>query len=284
VSVAGTGPNDIWWFGTGKFTHWDGTQAQSMPASIPNPNGWTSISEIAQGDVWAAAGNTIFRWDGNAWSQGDLVPLDGGALSFTALWMASDTSGCVAGPSSLLSYDGEFWNGGPSNEPFDATIESFWAPSSSELRATELLAVGLAGLAMRPDSVGWNPDPTIPVADYYSVWGTSRSDVWAVGQTADHRSAVLVHWDGSSWLSTPIHLPAVQSAILSAVWAANPTDAWAVGSFQTAMGATCGLILHFDGTTWTQVPGPPAQTVWGSGPDDVWITEANDSQSVDRLQ
>lgn len=52
---------------------------------------------------------------------------------------------------------------------------------------------------------------------------------------------------------------------VQAVWAGSSKDAWAVGA--------AGTILHYDGTSWTQVPSTVTFSlgaVWGSGPSDVW--------------
>jgi hypothetical protein len=49
------------------------------------------------------------------------------------------------------------------------------------------------------------------------------------------------------------------------VWGAAPGDVWATGS--------TGVLLHFDGTSWTQVPSGASKFLWGvSGrrSDDVW--------------
>jgi len=42
---------------------------------------------------------------------------------------------------------------------------------------------------------------------------------------------------------------------LDAVAATSATDAWAVGNYSSAS-ASGTLILHWDGTAWTQVPSP----------------------------
>jgi hypothetical protein len=42
---------------------------------------------------------------------------------------------------------------------------------------------------------------------------------------------------------------------LSAVDATSATDAWAVGGYSSGS-ASGTLILHWDGTAWTQVPSP----------------------------
>jgi hypothetical protein len=84
---------------------------------------------------------------------------------------------------------------------------------------------------------------------YNAVWGTSRSNVFAVG--GDGR---ILHYNGSSWSRMTNEI----SADLFGVWANSPTEAWAVGE--------AGTILRFDGTSWTPMPSPtssPLASVWG---------------------
>lgn len=50
------------------------------------------------------------------------------------------------------------------------------------------------------------------------------------------------------------------------VWGSSSKDVWAVGS--------SGIILHFDGQSWTSVPSGTTQSlnaVWGSGTNNVWV-------------
>ena len=109
----------------------------------------------------------------------------------------------------------------------------------------------------------------------WSVWGTSASDVFAVGDFG-----AIVHYDGTSWSS--MVNPA--SGPLFDVWAAAPNDVIAVGG---------GGILHYDGTAWTFVDSTATNSwaVWGTSSTnvhfagaseerDLWGTSATDAFSV----
>ena len=55
------------------------------------------------------------------------------------------------------------------------------------------------------------------------------------------------------------------SSGLNGVWASSRSDAWAVGPG--------GLVLHFDGSEWSEVASGTSASlfaVWGLAPDDVW--------------
>jgi hypothetical protein len=115
---------------------------------------------------------------------------------------------------------------------------------------------------------GWNLVPTSGVmsayATLYSVWTSDPSHVWVAAY--NNGWGTIFRWDGTSWLTewTGNSLPVC-------IWGTSASDIWAVG--------TGGLILHWNGTSWSLVTNP-ARTlgtilsdltaVWGTGSDDVW--------------
>jgi hypothetical protein len=79
----------------------------------------------------------------------------------------------------------------------------------------------------------------------------SSSDAWAVGI-----GATALHWDGTSWM--PVKLPGGHFLDrLYAVDALSSSDAWAAGQ-QVAIPSqvTKTLIVHWDGSSWKQIPSP----------------------------
>jgi len=94
--------------------------------------------------------------------------------------------------------------------------------------------------------------------DLFGVWGSSASDVFAVGQ-----GGTILHYDGSSW-SVQV---SGTTAELSGVWGSSPTDVFAVGRPAT--------ILHFDGSRWSAQSGAVPQSflrgVWGTSAADVFV-------------
>jgi hypothetical protein len=97
-----------------------------------------------------------------------------------------------------------------------------------------------------------------------AVAGTSTSDVWAVGFSftcsADLKPMVL-HWDGTSWsaVTTP-KLNTNDNAALNSIVAIAPDNVYAAGYQPATNGAVQTLIEHWDGSTWTVVPSPNANS------------------------
>ncbi|OJY23859.1 MAG: hypothetical protein BGO98_18150 [Myxococcales bacterium 68-20] len=121
------------------------------------------------------------------------------------------------------------------------------------------------------DEAAWCPVPTT-VSTLYSltaIWGSSKSDVWAVGS-----GGTIIHYDGTAWKKTPTD-PAILNTFRG-VWGSGPNDVWVV--------SMTDVIFHTTGfangtATWTREPGPgaalpeqrTATTVWGTSADDVRI-------------
>lgn len=96
-----------------------------------------------------------------------------------------------------------------------------------------------------------------------SVWGTSATDVWAVGADArDGTGPLVVHFDGTAWT----RVPTGQTA--GGLW-------WVFGfaGGPIYMGGEGGVILRYSGGAFSRMSTPGPNTVfgiWGASPDDLW--------------
>ncbi|MDQ3931203.1 MAG: S-layer homology domain-containing protein, partial [Chloroflexota bacterium] len=105
----------------------------------------------------------------------------------------------------------------------------------------------------------------------------SADDIWALGsfseQNVEH--AYILHWDGAAW--TIAHTTGYPyGSALPGITIVAPDDVWAVGKkgLDSPENST-PLALHWDGTSWSevpvpQVPGGGLNGVDGSGSDDIW--------------
>jgi hypothetical protein len=114
-------------------------------------------------------------------------------------------------------------------------------------------------------------------AVFFSVSGTSPSDIWAVGE--DGGSALLIeHWDGTSWSTVKSKQYRPNSALYDVVAIAHD-DVWAVGYYTPIPESNQRLFLvHWNGAEWTEEAAPdPVRTGTGqlfdvdaTASDDVW--------------
>jgi hypothetical protein len=153
------------------------------------------------------------------------------------------------------------------------------------------------------------PDPT-PIV--YAFWGTSRTDLWALGGGLGSGGTILhyngsmwtqvfymtnapalyggygsasndiwavgnagaiMHWNGTAW--TSVASPTIHP--LRAAFAVNPSEAWAVGD--------AGTIVHWNGTMWQLDAGSglvsdPLHGVWAVDTNDVWVVGGDTSRGV----
>jgi hypothetical protein len=119
--------------------------------------------------------------------------------------------------------------------------------------------------------------------------------VWAVGYTVsldDPYQTLTMHWNGAGWsiVDSPNYtFPGAYNALLD-VTAVSSTDVWAVGGAPLSGVGGRGLLLHFDGVSWTLEPGPPNFEFWASSTrngvtalstNDVWAVGDYDAWHFD---
>lgn len=119
-------------------------------------------------------------------------------------------------------------------------------------------AVGSGGLVYRYGDDGWERAGGGSVQDLHGVWGTAPDDVFVVGN-----GGTILHWDGEVLVSMPVD----GRPDLRAVWGTSSTNVFAVGR---------DAIVHYDGQSWsTHEHSGELRALHGTGPDDVWAVGAS---------
>lgn len=222
--------------------HWDDAawSLVSMP-DVDSPSALYAVSASSGSDVWAvgSAGNNtlIEHWDGSAWSR---VPSPNGD-----------------GQSQLLSVDALASN--------DVWADGFSIASGS----------GSEPLLLHWDGVSWNAVPnTQPSLQnlFTGISGSQSDDVWAVGSAyyppSNSEVQLAERWNGVDW--EVVRGPGSQTVlgVLNDVVALSPSDVWVAVS---TGGPRFGAVLHWDGSTLTQVNLPwSAGKLAASSANDVW--------------
>ena len=103
-------------------------------------------------------------------------------------------------------------------------------------------------------------DPSSSYNALTSVSADSASDAWAVGayrnNTTGVRDTLILHWNGTAWSRVASPSPGTRLNMLTGVSAAGAGNAWAVGFYRSQAAGTLPLILHWNGTAWSQVAAP----------------------------
>jgi uncharacterized protein YjdB len=147
----------------------------------------------------------------------------------------------------------------PGAEPVNLWSE-MWRGNSNEramgiwgTSATDIYAVGDFPEIRHYDGTSWDPmGGTFGGA----MWGTSATDIYFMGWTG-----TVLHYDGTSW--SPME--SGTGSTLNSVWGASPHDVYAVGD--------AGAIIRYDGTSWSDMASGTFEDltgVWGMSATDVY--------------
>ena len=109
------------------------------------------------------------------------------------------------------------------------------------------------------------------------VTAVTSTEAWAVGGLGEPEiptAVAIQRWDGDRWLAVAGPSPGTTLNELRDVDASEPNDVWAVGRTSSGLGEQ-PLVLHYDGTEWSQVELPPEidgvlNGVAAISPADVW--------------
>lgn len=262
-----------------------------------HPKLW-DVWAASSSEVWVVGKNaTVLHFQQGQWSEGpapDGGPDGGSNLDFVSVTGCSPTQVLLAGR--YFPSDGRVWSwkNGSWSAPqvTDAWLDLDCAGPGSAWAAGEF------GTAASWTGADLTEESTPSGADLFAVRAFADAGVWAAGAygTLLHRTSgwrdvrQLGSFDDEPTLNdlggnTPDLVWAVGNfgtilrvrneaqvqaldagtqAHLFGVWAAGPEDVWAVGE--------AGLILHWDGQTWStaHVEGTHLYAVHGSGPEDIW--------------
>lgn len=296
TKVWGTSKTDVWAVGSGgTILHFDGTKWLRTPTGVQNT--FYDVWGSGPNDVWAVSSSTMllhtagFKDGAAVWENRPTAESEFNSVFIRAIWGSSATDVRIGGRAFDLaespSGTGDQFVLAPSADgdvawrplPGTHTVTDIWGSSAGDvwMTADNSVYVGFQrGMTLHgtpsaagadaggvEDSLTWTEVDSQSNLTLESVWGSSASDVWAVGPagTIRHITPADARWQ---------KVDAKTTSDLHAVWGSGPNDVWAVGE--------AGTILHYDGASFepasAQLPlgkKPDLYGIWGSGSDDVWI-------------
>ena len=235
------------------------------------------VSAVSPFDAWAAGwvygpggenSNTlILRWNGSRWAR---VPSPNPAgdgfdvLNAVSARSASDAwaVGGTGTATLIARWNGTRWARVPSPSP--GRTGSDVLNGVSALSASDAWAVGGTGasiIILRWNGVRWSsiPGPSASSGgELNAASALSPSDVWAVGcllppSNPSAPTPLVLHWNGTSWIQVASPNPGGSAGTcLTGVSALSASNAWAVGTTDPFGSNTKTVILHWNGTSWTQ--------------------------------
>tara|TARA_R110000782_G_scaffold101029_16_gene187635 strand:+ start:9126 stop:10463 length:1338 start_codon:yes stop_codon:yes gene_type:complete len=234
--------------------------------------------------------NYIARWDGTDWFETN-APQPSTLSDFQilrdiialgpddAIAVGSYSPPASSSQSQSMRWDGSSWHlldspsyaGGSSFQAIGTMGDRVWAVGSkySELPPPAALTFPMAA---RLDGDDWDVVYVPPLAatggrsfnHIRAIDGASEDDGWAAGTAQEVNlgfgpAAMMIRWDGSQWTQYDL-FPILSSTAFSSVEALtviSGDNAWAAGfDYDNARQQTIPLILHWDGSAWSNVPVP----------------------------
>jgi hypothetical protein len=133
---------------------------------------------------------------------------------------------------------------------------------------SDVFAGGNDGSILHFDGTTWTLQPTPTDEPVWGLWAVSPDDVWAVGgDVASSNPPFVLHYDGQAWSAAT--LPSIVRPGVHALfkaWGATADDVYMVGQN--------GVVLHYDGQSFTELFVGVSQDligIWGTGAADVVI-------------
>jgi hypothetical protein len=184
----------------------------------------------------------LARWNGARWTV-DAPPAGTRTTrALNGIWASDPTNAWAVGQqSTIVRWDGTRWSVfSDSVRPVVIPTDNYnavWGTSGSTWIVGDVSIVRCASSC--------SPDPQTGGGALYGVWGTSATNIYAVGA-----GGRILNFNGTSWsaMNSPTR------ARLSRVTGSSAKDVWAAGDT---------VLLHFDGTDWKTItssvgPGPRA--------------------------
>jgi hypothetical protein len=211
----------------------------------------------------------IYHFEGNTWN----VTTSGTGRLF-AVWGSSATDvyavmGMQGDENTYLHYDGTAWTA--KRQFFGNYLLDVHGASSKDV-----CMVGYDGLIMHGDQNKWKQASGMgaTLKTIYAMWGSSNTDVYAVGGEWDYPDqqyrSVMYHYDGSAWNTVDSETDRYND---TDGWGSFLRDIWGTSSNNVFYVERGGRIHHLKGSTWSRMDtgiGTWVYGIWGSSSSDIF--------------
>lgn len=224
------------------------------------------VSGSSSTDVYALGSKgTLFHYDGKVWTVSLALSSAefqqwAGYCYWSKIWYASPVDIFLVGISSHVE----------NHTPVSRASIYHWDGSELTLQVSEIptwevdlwgsskddmYAVGQRGMILHYDGSAWKTVSSGITEDVRAVWGVSENDIFIALKNS------ILSYDGDSWSELT-----TSTAELYDLWASSSEDVYAVGRN--------GVVLHYDGESWSSTVldrSPNLEAIWGISKDEVYV-------------
>jgi hypothetical protein len=256
-TVWGTGSTDVYAGGEGGvIIHYDGANwTPVQDADVVSPYSVKSISGSGPSDVWAATSdNRLLHGPAAKWSSTDPCPEPGSfhpEFSALQVFSAGEAIAVHFDQGTICQQRGGIWQPSSLVLQFDSGFQDVWGTGPNDI-----FVVGSRRLA-HFDGLSWSV--VVENVSAVALWGSSSTDVWALGGPYGGLKNSGLRYGGSQWSVVSAAPGAVE------IWGSGPNDVYAVDTGYS--------IWHYDGKAWSEIKTQATSSlnaIWGSGPTDVF--------------
>ena len=253
TALVAPGPLDAWAFGANDLSGGDGTSPQQAEA---------------------------VHWDGTAW-QASALPavvnsdiVAASVISPNDIWAVTEFEGYV------LHWNGSSWS--VATQLPGSTDDSGLLTGITALSDTDVWVFGTSGFTSGLGTWYYNgstwTQQTGSATGITTASALSASDIWAIGSDGTAPQDEITHYDGTAW--EPETSSTLTGLTFGQILAISDTDVWATA--EVGGSSTAGVLVQFDGTTWSQVTLPSllttgATNLTADGQGGIWVTGTDSS-------
>ncbi|MFH2091854.1 MAG: Ig-like domain-containing protein [Pseudomonadota bacterium] len=237
----GSSSNNVWAVGkSGTAIRFNGETWSNVDTGAPDGFDFHDIWGLSSNFIVAVGnGRTIFKYDGSTW-QADLNPTQ---EQLSGVWGVSEENFFAVGSfGTILRYDGSNWL--QVKSPVTVDLQAIWGSDASNafaVGAARKIGSGRYYTILNFSGTQWTlmETPLVPDGNtgmLRSIWGTSKNNIYAVGD-----NGTILHFDGSGWSV----VDSGKTFTLHAVWGASDTI-YASGDY--------GIFIRYTDKSWSDVP------------------------------
>lgn len=236
--------------------HWDGASWSVVATPHVAGSVLTSVTDIAPGVAYAVGRSEALRWNGSTWSAFSVPTPGGGQLvSLDAVAGDSPSDVWITGQyfDPATSADEPFtahWNG-TAWTPVPVPANQAQLPGLTVLGPSDAWAAGstFSGTAVTEHWTGkaWRVVPNPAKGLLVRVTATGPRNVTAVGYVTSPNgpiAAIILTWNGSSWVSDTVPMAGATEELFAAAAARGGSITWAFGSSTSSSGIISSLTLR----------------------------------------